>query len=300
MGPTASGKTGLAVELAQDLNGEIISVDSALVYRGMDIGTAKPSPTEMAGVPHHLIDTRDPANVYSAADFRVDALHLIGEISARGHLPILTGGTMLYFKALKHGLAIMPQANQQIRDEISERGKALGWSVIHDDLARVDPKAAERINRNDPQRLQRALEVYLISGKSLSEWQSEPLPACPVDLMELAIIPPNRQMLHQRIETRFRQMLEHGLIAEVEGLYHRDDLHSGLPAIKSVGYRQVWAYLDGDIDFETMVQKAIVATRQLAKRQYTWLRSWEDLRIIEAPLRTEALKILGQDSILGM
>lgn len=293
MGPTASGKTGLAVELAQDLNGEIISVDSALVYRGMDIGTAKPSLTEMANIPHHLIDTRDPANAYSAADFRTDALQLIAEISARGHLPILTGGTMLYFKALKHGLAVMPQANQQIRDEISERGKAVGWSVIHEELARVDPKAAERINPNDPQRLQRALEVYLISGKSLSEWQSEPLPDCPVDLVELAIVPPDRRLLHQRIEARFRQMLEQGLIAEVEELYQRSDLHSGLPAIKSVGYRQAWAYLDGQIDFDTMVQKSIVATRQLAKRQYTWLRSWEDLRIIEAPLRSEALKILG-------
>jgi tRNA dimethylallyltransferase len=293
MGPTASGKTGLSVELAQDLNGEIISVDSALVYRGMDIGTAKPSPTEMAGVPHHLIDTRDPATAYSAADFRTDALRLIDEISARGHLPILTGGTMLYFKALKHGLAVMPEANQQIRNDISARGSALGWSVIHDELARVDPKAAQRINPNDGQRLQRALEVYFISGKSLSDWQSEPLPDCPVDLIELAIVPPDRQLLHQRIEARFRLMLEHGLVAEVDTLYRREDLHSGLPAIKSVGYRQVWAYLENEIDFETMVQKAIVATRQLAKRQYTWLRSWEDLRVIEAPLRTEALKIIG-------
>lgn len=293
MGPTASGKTGLAVELAKDLNGEIISVDSALVYRGMDIGTAKPSATEMAGIPHHLIDTRDPANAYSAADFRTDALQLIGEISARGHVPILAGGSMLYFKALKHGLALMPEANQQIRDDISERAGLLGWPAIHAELARVDPKAAERINPNDPQRLQRALEVYLISGRSLSEWQSEPLPGCPVDLVELAIVPPDRSLLHQRIETRFRQMLEDGLIAEVEALYRRDDLHSGLPAIKSVGYRQVWAYLEGEIDFDTMLQKSIVATRQLAKRQYTWLRSWEDLRIIEAPLRIEALKILG-------
>lgn len=293
MGPTASGKTGLSVELAQDLNGEIISVDSALVYRGMDIGTAKPSVTEMAGVPHHLIDIRDPANAYSAADFRDDAVQLIGEISARGHLPILTGGTMLYFKALKHGLAVMPEANQQIRDDISERGDASGWSIIHDELARVDPKAAQRINPNDRQRLQRALEVYLISGKSLSDWQSEPLPDCPVDLIELAIVPPDRQLLHQRIEARFRHMLEHGLVAEVDTLHRRDDLHSGLPAIKSVGYRQVWSYLENEIDFETMVQKAIISTRQLAKRQYTWLRSWEGLRVIEAPLRSEALKILG-------
>lgn len=293
MGPTASGKTGLAVELAQELNGEIISVDSALVYRGMDIGTAKPTPTEMAGVPHHLIDTRDPANAYSAADFRADALQLIDEVSARGHLPILTGGTMLYFKALKHGLAVMPEANQQVRDDISERGDALGWSVIHDELAQVDPKAAERINPNDRQRLQRALEVYLISGKPLSAWQSEPLPGCPVDLIELAIVPPDRQMLHQRIDARFRQMLELGLVAEVDALYRREDLHRELPAIKSVGYRQVWAYLESEIDFETMVQKGIIATRQLAKRQYTWLRSWEDLRVIDAPLRSEALKILG-------
>lgn len=293
MGPTASGKTGLGVELAQRLNGEVISVDSALVYRGMDIGTAKPHASQMDGVTHHLIDIRDPAQPYSAADFRSDAIALITDISERGKLPILVGGTMLYFKALKDGLAEMPQANQAVRDGIVVRAEALGWPAIHDELAKVDPVAAARINPNDPQRLQRALEVYLVSGQSLTEWQQQPQPECPVDLVELAILPPDRVVLHKRIEARFHQMLDQGFRAEVEILFQRQDLHSTLPSIKSVGYRQMWAHLEGEMDFDTMVQKAIVATRQLAKRQYTWLRSWQDLRVLESPLRAEALKIIG-------
>jgi tRNA dimethylallyltransferase len=293
LGPTASGKTSLGVELAQSLNGEIISVDSALVYRGMDIGTAKPDAAEMAGIPHHLIDLRDPAEPYSAADFRADALACIAEISERGKLPILVGGTMLYFKALKDGLADMPEADQSIRDEIAARAESLGGPEIHSELAAVDPVAAERINPNDPQRLQRALEVHLVSGRSLTDWQKQPMPECPVDLTELAILPPDRAILHKRIEARFHQMLEIGFQAEVELLFQRGDLHSGLPSIKSVGYRQMWSYLADEIDHETMVYKAIVATRQLAKRQYTWLRSWEHLRLLESPLRSEALKIIG-------
>jgi len=293
MGPTASGKTSLAIELAQSLDAEIISVDSAIVYRGMDIGTATPTASEMDGVPHHLIDIRDPAEPYSAADFRTDALRVIGEISERGRLPILTGGTMLYFKALKHGLAAMPEANQEIRHGISLRAEEEGWPAIHASLAAVDKKAAARINSNDSQRLQRALEVYLVSGKSLSDWQDQEVPGCPVDLTEIAIVPPDRKELHRKIEVRFHQMLEQGFEAEVESLYQRGDLYRDLPAIKSVGYRQIWSCLEGQTNHEVMVEKAIAATRQLAKRQFTWLRSWQDLRSLENPLRSEALKIIG-------
>lgn len=293
LGPTASGKTRLGIELAESLDGEIISVDSALVYRGMDIGTAKPSTTEMAGVPHHLIDIRDPLEPYSAADFRADAVRLITEISGRGKLPILVGGTMLYFKALKDGLADMPEANQSVRDTIAERATRVGWPAIHSELALVDPVAAARINPNDPQRLQRALEVYLVSGKSLTNWQQIAMPECPFDLIEIAIMPPDRAVLHQRIEARFHQMLALGFRSEVESLFYRGDLNSALPSIKSVGYRQMWAHLEGQIDHDTMVQKAIVATRQLAKRQYTWLRSWQNLHVLESPVSAEALKIIG-------
>lgn len=293
MGPTASGKTALAIELAQSLDGEIISVDSAVVYRGMDIGTATPTTAEMAGIPHHLISIRDPEEPYSAADFRIDALRIIGEVSERGRLPILTGGTMLYFKALKHGLAAMPEADQEIRHSISLRAEVEGWPAIHGRLAEVDEKAAARINPNDSQRLQRALEVFLVSGRSLSDWQDQEMPECPVDLTEIAIIPSDRKELHRKIEVRFHQMLEQGFKAEVELLHHRGGLHRELPSIKSVGYRQIWSCLEGEIDHKTMVEKAIAATRQLAKRQFTWLRSWQDLRSLESPLRSEALKIIG-------
>lgn len=293
MGPTASGKTGLAIELAQSLNAEIISVDSAIVYRGMDIGTATPTAAEMDGVPHHLIDIRDPAEAYSAADFRFDALRIIEEVSERGRLPILTGGTMLYFKALKHGLAVLPSADQEVRRSISLRAEEEGWSAIHASLAEVDKKAAARINPNDSQRLQRALEVYLVSGKSLSDWQDQEMPECPVDLTEIAIVPPDRRELHRKIEVRFHQMLEQGFEAEVEMLHRRSDLHGALPSIKSVGYRQIWSRLEGETSHTSMIEKAIAATRQLAKRQFTWLRSWQDLRSLQSPLRSEALKIIG-------
>tara|TARA_R110002073_G_scaffold71410_6_gene175410 strand:+ start:10256 stop:11137 length:882 start_codon:yes stop_codon:yes gene_type:complete len=293
MGPTASGKTSLAIELAQKLDAEIISVDSAIVYKGMDIGTATPSIEEMSGVPHHLVNIRDPSDPYSAADFRRDAVELILQISERRRLPILTGGTMLYFKALKDGLAEMPAADQEIRNSISARAEEQGWPAIHAELARIDEKAAARINPNDPQRLQRALEVYLISGKSLTKWQEHAMPECPFELTELAIIPPDRRELHRKIEARFHQMLQQGLIDEVDSLYRRGDLHWELPSIKSVGYRQVWSYLEGQLTYDAMVDKAIIATRQLAKRQFTWLRSWRDLKLLESPLCSEALKIVG-------
>lgn len=294
MGPTASGKTGLGVQLAQALNGEIISVDSALVYRGMDIGTAKPTQVEMEGVPHHLIDLRDPSEPYSAADFLSDATETALQILDRGRQPILVGGTMLYFKALKDGLADMPEANPAIRDEIFERAEQQGWPTIHAELAAVDPVAAERINPNDPQRLQRALEVYLVSGRTLTDWQqSAEQNDCPFELSELAIVPPDRSKLHGIIARRFEQMMQAGFLKEVEQLHQRDDLHSNLPSIKSVGYRQAWQHLEGEYGHQSMVEKAIIATRQLAKRQFTWLRSWKDLRTIDGPNLPEALKILS-------
>lgn len=292
MGPTASGKSGLAVELALEIDAEVVSVDSAQVYRGMDIGTAKPDTAEMNGVPHHLIDIRDPLDPYSAADFREDVLTLVAEIQGRGRRVILAGGTMLYFKALKDGIADMPPARQDIRYEISLEAQAKGWPHIHELLSQVDPVAAKRINPNDPQRLQRALEVYRISGRPLTEWQAQETKKCPFPLCELAIIPTDRARVHQLIEQRFHQMLEAGFETEVAELRNRGDLEIGLPSIKSVGYRQMWGYLEGEYDHSTMVHKAVVATRQLAKRQFTWLRSWQDLSILTQPSCAEALKIL--------
>jgi tRNA dimethylallyltransferase len=293
MGPTASGKTQLAVELAQALQGEIISVDSALVYLGMDIGTAKPTLAERQGVPHHLIDIRDPAQSYSAAEFRQDVIRLAAEIDARGHRVILAGGTMLYFKALKDGIASMPPANEAVRQAILEEANKKGWPHIHEQLKTVDPVAAARINPNDPQRLQRALEVYRVSGQCLTSWQQQPTEGAPFPLSELAIVPPDRSEVHRRIEQRFAQMLAMGFEAEVTKLFVREDLNDSLPAIKSVGYRQMWGYLSGEFDFDTMVAKAVAATRQLAKRQFTWLRSWQDLRSLPVPSSSEALKILS-------
>ncbi len=293
MGPTASGKTELAVRLAQALNGEIISVDSAQVYRGMDIGTAKPSVDEMGGVPHHLIDINDPAEAYSAADFRQDAIRLVADIQARGRLAILAGGTMLYFKALKEGLADMPAANQSVRYEITLEAQEKGWPYIHELLQQVDPVAAARINPNDPQRLQRALEVYRVSGRPLTEWQQQSTEPCPFPLKELALVPPDRALVHKRIAARFEQMLAMGFEQEVRVLVSRGDLDESFPSIKSVGYRQMWAYLKQEYDYPTMVEKAIVATRQLAKRQFTWLRSWQGLETLPEPSLNRALKILS-------
>ena len=293
MGPTASGKTRLAVELASELEAEVVSVDSAQVYRGMDIGTAKPDADEMQGIAHHLIDIRDPAEPYSAADFRQDVIARVAEIQGRGHRVILAGGTMLYFKALKEGIAKMPPASQEIRYQITLEAQQSGWPSVHEQLAAVDPVAAARINPNDPQRLQRALEVYRISGKTLTAWQAQEMESCPFQLQELAIFPEDRALVHQKIEARFQQMLEKGFADEVTALHQRGDLNPKLPSIKSVGYRQMWCYLEGEYDFETMRFKAVVATRQLAKRQFTWLRSWQDLHLLQYPSTLEALKILS-------
>lgn len=278
MGPTASGKTALALALSEYLQDvEIISVDSALVYRGMDIGTAKPSLDEMAKVPHHLIDILDPALSYSAADFRNDALRLIKEIQQRGKRPILVGGTMLYFKALLQGISELPAADPQVRAELEAEATVKGWGGMHQQLERIDPVAAARIHPNDPQRINRALEVYRITGKTLTALTEDRGSPLPFAVKQFAIAPTDRAVLHQRIAERFEHMLIEGFEQEVQLLLARGDLHPQLPSIRCVGYRQMWDYLSGRINFSDMQQQGIAATRQLAKRQLTWLRSWSDL-----------------------
>ena len=275
MGPTASGKTAFAMELYDKYPIDIISVDSALIYRGMDIGSAKPTKQEQQKYPHKLIDICDPAESYSAANFRHDAIEEIEKSLSNGRTPLLVGGTMLYFKALIEGLSPLPAANSDIRQQIEEKANKLGWQAIHEELKKVDPVSAQRIHPNDPQRLNRALEVYLISGKSLTELTQESGEALPYDIIQLAIMPEDRAELHQRIEQRFLQMLDQGFEEEVKTLMQRSDLHTNLPSIRCVGYRQMWEYLNGDTSYDEMVFKGICATRQLAKRQITWLRGWK-------------------------
>lgn len=274
MGPTASGKTDLAIALRQSLPVEVISVDSALIYRGMDIGTAKPSAAELALAPHRLIDIKDPAESYSAAEFRKDALREMTEISAQGKIPLLVGGTMLYYKALLEGLSPLPEADAQIRQEIEQRAETLGWNALHTELAKIDPTSAQRINPNDSQRINRALEVFYITGKTLTELTAQKGDPLPYEILQFAIAPQERAVLHQRIAYRFQKMLALGFQQEVEKLFARGDLHHDLPSIRCVGYRQMWEYLTGEIDFDEMLFKGIAATRQLAKRQITWLRGW--------------------------
>jgi len=274
MGPTASGKTKLGVEVAKKLNGEIVSVDSALVYRGMDIGTAKPDMAERDGVVHHLIDIINPSESFSAGQFRDQALSLIQSIHQQGKTAVLVGGTMLYFHVLLEGMAKLPSANDKVRQEIDEQANLHGWASVHDRLKQFDPVAAERIHVNDPQRIQRALEVYLVSGRTQTDWLSEQKQIeLPFEPLKFSIAPSDRKALHQRIEQRFDGMLEQGFEKEVQALVEQPDLHVNLPAIRAVGYRQMWAYLNGDYDYHQMREKAIIATRQLAKRQFTWLRS---------------------------
>ncbi|EGH20260.1 tRNA (adenosine(37)-N6)-dimethylallyltransferase MiaA [Pseudomonas ficuserectae] len=313
MGPTAAGKTDLAIELSKVLPCELISVDSALVYRGMDIGTAKPSKAQLAEYPHRLIDILDPAQSYSAADFRSDALAAMEEITARGNIPLLVGGTMLYFKALLHGLADMPAADAQVRAQLEADAQAYGWQSLHDQLAVVDPVSAARIHPNDPQRLIRALEVYRVSGMSMTAHREQQTAQSteaaasgrqqlPYTVANLAIAPADRKVLHQRIALRFEQMLDQGFLDEVLALRSRGDLHSGLPSIRAVGYRQVWDHLDGKLTRDEMQERGIIATRQLAKRQFTWLRSWEDLHWLDSLASdnlSRALKYLGSVSILS-
>jgi tRNA dimethylallyltransferase len=280
MGPTASGKTALAIELVQRLPLEIVSVDSAQIYKTMDIGTGKPDAKTLTLAPHRLIDFLDPLESYSAARFCEDARREMANIRAAGKVPLLVGGTMLYFKALRDGLASMPAADERVRADILNQASAEGWAAIHTELAAVDPIAASRIHPNDPQRLQRALEVFRVSGRSLSDWQAmqSPLPDGGDAFVFLSIQPVDRSVLHQRIERRFRQMLEEGLVGEVEALFARGDLGPELPSIRSVGYRQVWQYLSQEIGFDVMVERGVIATRQLAKRQITWLRGWPSLK----------------------
>jgi tRNA dimethylallyltransferase len=277
MGPTASGKTALAVSLAQALDAEIISVDSALVYKGMDIGTAKPALAERGGIPHHLIDIIEPYEAFSTGQFRNRTLELMAEIKARGKLPLLAGGTMLYFSALTQGLAQLPEANSDIRQRLDQDLQNLGKIALHARLASIDPMAAARIHVNDPQRIQRALEVYEISGRPLSSYfQAEQVIELPYRFIKLIIAPEHRHVLHDKIAERFKAMLAQGFIEEVQALRQRGDLNETMPSIRCVGYRQVWSYLNGEYDLAEMQDKAIAATRQLAKRQFTWLRKERD------------------------
>lgn len=282
MGPTASGKTDLAIALRQELPVDIISVDSALVYRQMDIGSAKPSAQEQALAPHRLMDIRDPSEPYSAAEFREDALREIEDIVAQRRIPLLVGGTMMYFKALLEGFADMPAADQEVRAAIEAEAEKLGWPAIHKQLAVVDPESAAAIHPNHSQRLSRALEVYRVSGKTMTELrQQQDRQAQDLHqrfhVVQVAIAPRDRAVLHDRIARRFELMLQNGFLEEVRQLYNRGDLHPDLPAIRAVGYRQVWDYLAGECTYDEMVTRGVVATRQLAKRQLTWLRGWDQL-----------------------
>ncbi len=273
MGPTAAGKTDLAVALHDALPCGVISVDSALVYRGMDIGTAKPSPELLARVPHRLVDILDPAEAYSAGRFREDASAAMAEIAADGRIPLLVGGTMLYFRALERGLADLPTADPELRAELAAEGERRGWPAMHRRLAEVDPEAAAAIHPNDPQRIQRALEVHRLAGRPLSDLQRAARALTPPwRLLKLVVAPEERAWLHARIAQRFIAMLEEGFLDEVAALRARGDLHLGCPSMRAVGYRQAWQHLDGEFDRETLVARAVAATRQLAKRQFTWLR----------------------------
>lgn len=274
MGPTASGKTDLAIRLRQTLPVEVISVDSALIYKGMDIGTAKPSADELALAPHRLIDILDPSESYSVMNFRDDALREMAEITAQGKIPLLVGGTMLYYKALLDGLSPLPSAEPVIRAQIEARAEQYGWPALHAELLKIDPVSGARINPNDSQRINRALEVFYISGKTMTELTAEQGEGIPYNISQFAIAPQDRAVLHQRIEQRFQKMIDLGFEQEVRRLFERSDLSADLPSIRCVGYRQMWEYLSGEVSLDEAVFKGICATRQLAKRQITWLRGW--------------------------
>lgn len=300
MGPTASGKTELAAELVERLPVEIVSVDSAMIYRGMDVGTAKPGQDLLKTTPHRLIDILDPAESYSAARFRADALREMEDITAHGKIPLLVGGTMLYFRALAQGLSALPGANHEVRKRIDALAASKGWSAVHERLRRVDPAAAARIHPNDPQRLQRALEVFELTGRPMTELCARPKSELlRYNIVKLALVPRDRPGLHVRIEQRFGRMLKQGLIEEVEALFRRPDLHHGMPAPRAVGYRQVWDYLSGAVSHERMIDAATAATRGLAKRQLTWLRREQDARIFEAESRPLAQVITAIRSHVG-
>ncbi|WZB66461.1 tRNA (adenosine(37)-N6)-dimethylallyltransferase MiaA [Achromobacter xylosoxidans] len=283
-GPTAAGKSASTLALAERWPLEIVNVDSATIYRGMDIGTAKPSPAEQAQVPQHLLDIRDPAQSYSAAEFRVDALRLIDEIRARGRIPLLAGGTMMYYKALRDGLDDLPQADPALRAELEARAARDGWPALHAELARLDPVTAARLAPNDSQRIQRALEICRLSGQPMSALLGRQRAAAGDDdnrYLTISLEPSERAALHARIGQRFDAMLANGLLEEVRGLHARADLHPGLPSVRCVGYRQMWAHLDGEISLEEAREQGIAATRQLAKRQITWLRAQPERVIVD-------------------
>lgn len=287
MGPTAAGKTDLAMALADALPVDLISVDSTLVYRGLDIGSAKPTPEELARVPHQLIDIRDPSEPYSVSEFCDDAISAIKASHEQQRIPLLVGGTMMYFNVLLDGLADMPSADPEIRKEIEQQAQQLGWPAIHEQLRAVDPETAETLHPNHSQRISRALEVYKLTGKTMSELRREQHHSSHLNndsflqrytVNQFAVGPRNRSVLHGRIEKRYRKMLDQGFEREVSALRARGDLHRDLPAIRAVGYRQMWEYLEGESSYEEMVEKGVAATRQLAKRQLTWLRKWQSLQ----------------------
>lgn len=281
LGPTASGKTDLAIKLAQHLPCDLISVDSAMVYTGMDIGTAKPDAATLKAYPHALIDICDPSTPYSAAQFRQDALQCIEQSIARGRLPVLVGGSMLYHRVLQQGIATLPEADSTIRAELQKKAEVYGWEALHQDLQKIDPIAASRIHSNDSQRLLRALEVYQVSGKTLSHcWEEQETSALPYSFINLGLHI-DRPLLRERIADRFKIMLKQGFINEVRRFYARADIHADLPSMKSVGYQQAWQYLDEQITYEQMIEHAINATRQFAKRQMTWCRRWPGLHWLE-------------------
>jgi tRNA dimethylallyltransferase len=296
LGPTASGKTAAALALAAQRPIEIISVDSALVYRQMDIGTAKPTAEERAIAPHHLIDIVDPANAYSAAEFRADALRLTAEIHARGRLPLLVGGTMLYYKALTQGLNDLPAADPNVRAQLDADAARDGWPALHARLAAVDAATAARLAPNDSQRIQRALEVFMLTGETMSTLLAAPArtddAAADWRFVPIALEPSDRSVLHARIERRFDAMLENGFVDEVVKLRERGDLSPEMPSMRCVGYRQVWEYLDGAVDYATMRDKGVFATRQLCKRQLTWLRSMEERVVVDCCDREATARVL--------
>ena len=293
MGPTASGKTALAMALHDALPCDIVSVDSALIYRDMDIGTAKPTSAELTKYPHRLINLRDASESYSAADFCRDAIAQISEIRANNRIPLLVGGTMMYFKSLIEGISPLPTADSKIRQAIENEAADRSWQTIHDELAEIDPVSAQRIHPNDPQRLIRALEVYRLTGNTLTQLTKIKGDKLGGNILQLAIAPKERRTLHERIEQRYLQMIDLGFEQEVLNLRARKDLHQDLPSIRCVGYRQMWQYLNGDFDQKEMVFRGVCATRQLAKRQLTWLRSWPDLHWLTTDDKTNLSQVLS-------
>lgn len=287
LGPTASGKTDVGIELSTTFDCELISVDSTLVYKRMDIGSAKPDADELARAPHRLIDIREPWQTYSAADFQRDALSAIHDVHQRGRVPILLGGTMLYFQALEKGLSPLPAADSSVREALAQRAAQLGWALLHEELGRIDPVAAARIHPNDPQRIQRALEVWQISGVTLTEWQqTQTANRLPGPLLKFGLLPKDRSILHRQIEQRFENMLDHGLIEEVKALSEESEIHRDLPSMRAVGYRQAWNFILDECDRAELCNTGQAATRQLAKRQLTWMRSMENLIELDCQAQT--------------